>query len=98
LIVSGLASFFNSTTAFLSPVEIKIDKTKAIPATEATEMGINNFPEKLIEQLKPGGMMVIPVDEGDKQRMMRITKTPGGDIETERFTIFSFVPMLEGRN
>lgn len=56
------------------------------------------IPEKLVEQLKPGGMMVIPVDEGDKQRMMRITKTAGGDIETERFTIFSFVPMLEGRN
>jgi protein-L-isoaspartate(D-aspartate) O-methyltransferase len=56
------------------------------------------IPEKLIDQLKPGGMMVIPVDEGDKQRMRRITKTPGGDIETERFTIFSFVPMLEGRN
>ena len=56
------------------------------------------IPEKLVEQLKPGGMMVIPVDEGDKQRMMRVKKTPGGGIETERFTIFSFVPMLEGRN
>jgi protein-L-isoaspartate(D-aspartate) O-methyltransferase len=56
------------------------------------------IPEKLVEQLKPGGMMVIPVDEGDKQRMMRIKKTPEGSIETERFTIFSFVPMLEGRN
>ena len=56
------------------------------------------IPEKLVEQLKPGGMMVIPVDEGDKQRMMRIKKTPEGGIETERFTIFSFVPMLEGRN
>jgi protein-L-isoaspartate(D-aspartate) O-methyltransferase len=31
-------------------------------------------PPLLLEQLKPGGLMVIPVDEGEIQRMMRITK------------------------
>ena len=32
------------------------------------------IPPKLIQQLKPGGFMVIPVDEGLQQRMLRLTK------------------------
>ncbi|RFM28329.1 protein-L-isoaspartate(D-aspartate) O-methyltransferase [Deminuibacter soli] len=57
------------------------------------------IPPKLIEQLKEGGMMVIPVNEGDdRQRMLRITKLPGGEIKEESFELFSFVPMLVGKN
>ncbi len=56
------------------------------------------IPPKLIEQLKPGGKMVIPVDEGEHQRMLRITKNADGTITQEAFSNFSFVPMLEGRN
>ena len=55
------------------------------------------IPPKLIEQLKPGGMMVIPVGAGDVQRMMRITKLPNAAIKEEVFDNFSFVPMLEGK-
>ena len=55
------------------------------------------IPEKLIAQLKNGGVMVIPVDEGDFQRMLRITKLPDGSFREEKFDQFSFVPMLEGR-
>ena len=55
------------------------------------------IPPKLIEQLKPGGMMVIPVGAGEVQRMMRITKLPNGAIKEEVFDNFSFVPMLEGK-
>ena len=55
-------------------------------------------PPKLIEQLKPGGFMVIPVDNGECQQMMRLTKQPDGTYTEERFENFSFVPMLEGRN
>ncbi len=56
------------------------------------------IPPNLIAQLKPGGKMVIPLDEGKHQRMLRITKnTDGGTIE-EAFENFSFVPMLAGRN
>jgi len=55
------------------------------------------MPEKLLQQLKTGGMMVIPLNEGELQRMLRITKTETGQFEEERFDLFSFVPMLAGR-
>lgn len=56
------------------------------------------IPQKLIDQLKPGGMMVIPVGMGDVQRMMRITKLETGALKEEVFDNFSFVPMLGGKN
>lgn len=55
------------------------------------------IPPKLIEQMKTGGKMVIPVDIGDVQQMRRITKLEDG-IDIEYFDNFSFVPMLQGRN
>lgn len=55
------------------------------------------IPEKLIDQLKPGGMMVIPVGSGDVQQMMRITKMENGAVKQEVFDHFSFVPMMEGK-
>lgn len=56
------------------------------------------IPPKLIQQLKPGGKMVIPVDEGQHQRMLRITKNADGSTYEESFENFSFVPMLAGKN
>lgn len=56
------------------------------------------IPPKLIEQLKIGGMMVIPVDAGDAQRMLRLTKLIDGTVKEESFEEFSFVPMLTGKN
>jgi protein-L-isoaspartate(D-aspartate) O-methyltransferase len=56
------------------------------------------IPPKLVAQLKPGGKMVIPVDEGAHQRMLRITKNEDGTTSEEAFENFSFVPMLSGRN
>ncbi len=56
------------------------------------------IPTKLIEQLKPGGMMVLPLGAGEVQRMMRITKLENETLKEEVFDSFSFVPMLEGKN
>ncbi len=56
------------------------------------------IPPKLVEQLKSGGKMVIPLDEDGLQKMMRITKTEDGSLREETFSNFSFVPMLQGRN
>jgi protein-L-isoaspartate(D-aspartate) O-methyltransferase len=55
------------------------------------------IPPKLVEQLKPGGWMVIPVGEGQVQRMLRLTRQPDGGYTQEAFDNFSFVPMIEGR-
>lgn len=55
------------------------------------------IPPRLVEQLKPGGMMVIPVGSGEVQRMMRITKLPNGALKEEVFDNFSFVPMIGGK-
>lgn len=55
------------------------------------------IPEKLMAQLRVGGMMVVPVqDIDDVQTMMRITKNDDGTWEEETFDHFSFVPMLVG--
>ena len=56
------------------------------------------IPPRLIEQLKPGGRMVIPVGEGQVQRMLRLTKQEDGSAREEVFDNFSFVPMIEGKN
>ena len=56
------------------------------------------IPPKLIEQLKAGGKMIIPLDEGEHQRMLRLTKNADGSVNEEAFENFSFVPMLSGRN
>jgi len=56
------------------------------------------IPPKLVAQMKTGGLMVIPVDEGSKQRMLRVTKNTDGSYSEEYFDYFSFVPMLGGKN
>jgi protein-L-isoaspartate(D-aspartate) O-methyltransferase len=56
------------------------------------------IPPKLIQQLKPGGIMVVPLNEGDVQRMLRLTKLVDGTYTEESFELFSFVPMLGGKS
>jgi protein-L-isoaspartate(D-aspartate) O-methyltransferase len=56
------------------------------------------IPPKLLQQLKIGGIMVLPLNEGEAQRMLRITKKSATQFEQENLDLFSFVPMLEGKN
>ena len=60
--------------------------------------GAPTIPTALMAQLKMGGIMVIPVGEGE-QEMLRIVKNGPAEAEweVERFGTYSFVPMLEGR-
>lgn len=55
-------------------------------------------PPKLLEQLKPGGIMVIPVGEDKTQKMLRIIKDKDGRIHEEEMGDYAFVPMLQGKN
>jgi protein-L-isoaspartate(D-aspartate) O-methyltransferase len=56
--------------------------------------GADHVPEPLFEQLKPGGVMVIPVRvEGALQSLQRIRKGPGGERKVEDLLPVSFVPL-----
>lgn len=54
-------------------------------------------PQALVDQLKVGGKMVLPLGKEQPQKMMRLTKLPNGEIFREQFADFSFVPMLKGK-
>ncbi len=56
------------------------------------------IPPRLVEQLKPGGILVIPVGDEGGQKMMRLRKAADGSVTEEVFGDFSFVPMLTGKN
>ena len=56
------------------------------------------IPPKLIEQLKPNGIAVIPVGDDSGQKMYRIRKDADGNVSEEILGDFVFVPMLSGKN
>jgi protein-L-isoaspartate(D-aspartate) O-methyltransferase len=57
-----------------------------------------DVPKPLVEQLKPGGIMLIPVGNLSLfQSLMRITKESGGKIREENLGGVAFVP-LTGRH
>ena len=58
--------------------------------------GAPEIPDALLRQLKPGGLMVIPVGT-DSQVMKRITKIDDDNYKEEEFGNCNFVPMLEAR-
>ncbi len=60
--------------------------------------GAPEVPEALMAQLKVGGVMVIPLGDGE-QEMLRITKLGESreEWQIEKFGTYSFVPMLNGK-
>lgn len=53
------------------------------------------IPEALVEQLRPGGRMVLPVGERS-QELKVVEKTEDGEIETVEMMRVRFVPMVRG--
>lgn len=53
------------------------------------------IPEKLLDQLADGGIMVAPVGDARGQRLLRIAKAGGEITETDMGPV-RFVPLLEG--
>ncbi len=54
-------------------------------------------PQDLLDQLKVGGVLVIPVGEGEEQRMQRVERTETGKFLTTDRGTFRFVPMLQDK-
>ena len=52
------------------------------------------LPTKLLEQLAPGGRLILPVG-GERQQLMMVTATPEGYVE-EVIEEVNFVPMVRG--
>lgn len=53
-------------------------------------------PGPLLEQLKPGGIMVVPVGQSDAvQALIKVTRTPDG-LDYEELRPVRFVPLVEG--
>ena len=59
--------------------------------------GAPYIPDPLIEQLKPGGIMLIPVGEGDIQIMKSVIKISENKTEIKEHGYFRFVPLLENK-
>lgn len=56
------------------------------------------IPKDLLDQLKIGGSMIIPLGESEKQEMQRLTKKAETEFLTETYGEFSFVPMLQDKS
>ncbi len=55
-----------------------------------------NMPKALLDQLRPGGKMIIPVgSQGDAQQLKLLQKTPRAGIETRAVLPVAFVPLLD---
>jgi len=59
--------------------------------------GASTIPEKLLEQLKVGGRMVLPFGGTERQEMLVLEKVSKTDIKKTSHGIFVFVPMLKGK-
>jgi protein-L-isoaspartate(D-aspartate) O-methyltransferase len=55
------------------------------------------IPPVLIEQLKTGGLLVLPIGGAGSQVMTRVEKTGPGEYSIHEHGFFVFVPMLKGR-
>ena len=56
------------------------------------------IPEKLLNQLGIGGILVIPEGDSAGQRMIRIERKGENDYQRTEHGHFSFVPLLRGKN
>ncbi|MFO7997915.1 MAG: protein-L-isoaspartate(D-aspartate) O-methyltransferase [Bacteroidales bacterium] len=54
-------------------------------------------PGALMQQLKTGGSIVIPLGDGQTQIMTRMTKISDDEVKKEEFGFFRFVPLLEDK-
>lgn len=87
-------NIFNITTLFGNGLKGWLEQAPfdRIMVTAASE----NIPEKLMEQLKDGGVMIIPIGaQGEIQYIIRITRQ-GDEYVEQNLLPVKFVPLLPG--
>lgn len=94
---------FERTRAFLPvlgyhPYFLFGDGSMGLPAKAPFDRiivtaGAPVVPKELTSQLAEGGILVIPVGDREKQKMLKITRQGGQFLETS-FDYFAFVPLL----
>ncbi len=52
------------------------------------------MPPSLLQQLKPGGRMVIPAGLEDQQQLLLVEKSPTGKVETQEVLPVRFAPLI----
>ena len=84
---------FDSDKLLDSPIEDYVDSKNS----STSEVTPDQIPQPLIEQLKPGGRLVIPV--GTRfQELKVLLKTKGDKILEENIIPVRFVPMVHPQN
>lgn len=74
------------------------DGSKGLPAFAPYDRiivtaGAPSVPQPLIEQLKPGGILIIPTGDNQSQEMWKIEKLPNGQLVEKKYGSFAFVPL-----
>ncbi|MEQ8361456.1 MAG: protein-L-isoaspartate(D-aspartate) O-methyltransferase [Cyclobacteriaceae bacterium] len=95
-------TLFERTKSFLpqlgyKPYFIHGDGSKGMPSKAPFDKiivtaGAPVVPTALTEQLTEGGILIIPVGDMERQKMLKITKR-GGKLLEEAFDYFAFVPL-----
>lgn len=57
--------------------------------------GSNEIPEALIGQLKPGGILIIPITQNESEIMTKVKKEKDGELSISEHGLFRFVPFVK---
>ena len=100
-------SLYDKAVQFLPSLGYRIklffgDGYKGLPAYAPFDKiivtaGAPFIPDALMDQLKPGGILVIPVGSEDVQEMTTITRISEKDFQKREHGKFRFVPLLEDK-
>ena len=100
-------SLYDKAVQFLPSLGYRIklffgDGYKGLPAYAPFDKiivtaGAPFIPDALMDQLKPGGILVIPVGSEDVQEMTTITRISEKEFQKREHGKFRFVPLLEDK-
>jgi protein-L-isoaspartate(D-aspartate) O-methyltransferase len=100
-------SLYDKAVQFLPTIGYRIklfygDGYKGLPSYAPFDRiivtaGAPIIPDALMDQLKPGGILVIPVGGGSVQEMISITRISQSEFQKHEHGKFRFVPLLEDK-